>query len=108
MPIRFINIRSGLEAVADTEPKLAGLWSSSDHSPNITQGQDLGWRLAPEVVIEVKQKKQDLDKLERIASRYRKALEDLTEVDILHWISDKTKLEVAPIEIGRASCRERV
>jgi hypothetical protein len=97
MAIKFLNIRSNEEAVADTEPKIAALWSSSDHSPNITQGQDFGWRLAPEVVVEMKHIKQDLTLLERIASRYRKALEDLNEVDILHWISDKTVLDAAPV-----------
>jgi hypothetical protein len=103
MAIRFVNIRRRLstgkfeEAVADTEPKIAALWSTSDHSPNITQGQDMGWRMAPEVVIEMKHIKQDITALERIAARYRKALEDLNEVDILHWISDKTSLEAAPL-----------
>jgi hypothetical protein len=97
MAVKFFNIRSGLEAVADTEPKIAALWSSSDHSPNITQGQDLGWRLAPEVVVEIKRIKQDITTLERIAARYRKGLEDMTEIDILHWISDRTELEKAPI-----------
>lgn len=97
MPIRFFNIRSGLEAIADTEPKIAALWSSSDHSPNITQGQDLGWRLAVPVVVEMKAIKQDIVALERIAGRYRKAVEDLGEIDILHWISDRTILEKAPV-----------
>lgn len=97
MAIKFFNIRSGLEAIADTEPKISALWSSSDHSPNITQGQDLGWRLAPEVVVEMKRIKQDITLLERIAARYKKGLEDLNETDILHWISDRTILEAAPV-----------
>ena len=47
MAIRFLNIRSGEEAVAEDEPQIAALWASSDRSPNITQGQDFGWRIAP-------------------------------------------------------------
>lgn len=102
MPIKFVNIRNKIgdkfqEAVADTEPKIAALWSSSDHSPNITQGQDLGWRLAPEVVVEMKKIKQDITILENIARRYRKNLDELGEIDILHFISDRTPLERAPI-----------
>ena len=96
MPLNWINIRSGERTIAETEPQIAALWSSSDHSPNITQGQDFGWRLAPEIVVEMKKIKQDLGALERIASRFGKSLEDIGEVDILTWISNKTKLEAAP------------
>lgn len=97
MPIKFFNIRSRETRVAESEPHIAALWASSDHSPNITQGQDFGWRLAPEVVVEMKQLKQDYEALERIARRYKKQPEDLTEIDILHWISDKTSIEKAPV-----------
>lgn len=96
MALKWVNIRTGLKTVAETEPQIAALWASSDHSPNITQGQDFGWRLAPEVVVEMKQIKGDLGQLERIASRFKKALDDLTEIDILHYISNKTTLDAAP------------
>jgi hypothetical protein len=97
MALNWVNIRSGLKTVAETEPQIAALWASSDHSPNITQGQDFGWRLAPEVVVEMKQIKGDFQALERIASRFKKALDDLSEIDILTWISNKTTLEAAPV-----------
>jgi hypothetical protein len=97
MAIKFFNIRSRETLVADTEPKIAALWSCSDHSPNITQGQDFGWRLAPEVVVEMKHIKQDQILLERIAARFNKTLEDIGEIDILEWISNKTAIEAAPI-----------
>lgn len=96
MPLNWINIRSGERTIAETEPQIAALWSSSDHSPNITQGQDFGWRLAPEIVVEMKKIKQDLGALERIAARFGKALEDIGEIDVLTYISNKTKLEQAP------------
>lgn len=96
MALNWVNIRSGLKTVAETEPQIAALWASSDHSPNITQGQDFGWRLAPEVVVEMRQIKSDLTLMERIAARFKKGLEDLTEIDILTWISNKTTLEAAP------------
>ena len=96
MALKWVNIRSGEHAVADTEPQIAALWASSDHSPNVTQGQDFGWRLAPEVVVEMKKIKQDLQMLTHIASRIGKLVEDVGEVDVLHYISNKTKLDEAP------------
>lgn len=100
MPLNWVNIRSNEKTTTgdgpESEPQIAALWSSSDHSPNITQGQDFGWRLAPEVVVEMKKIKQDLSMLERIAQRFGKTLEDVGEIDILHYISNKTTLEAAP------------
>lgn len=96
MAIKFFNIRSGETLIAETEPQIAALWSSSDHSPNITQGQDFGWRMAPEVVVEMKRIRQDLMQLERIAARFGKAVEDVGESDVLTYISNRTSLEQAP------------
>lgn len=100
MAIRFFNIRSGEEAVAEIEPHISALWASSDHSPNISQGQDFGWRMAPEVVVEMKEIKQDPIKLQEIATRLGKPLEDVNEPDILTYISSKTSAENAPIADG--------
>lgn len=97
MAIKFYNIRSRETQVAETEPQIAALWSSSDRSPNITQGQDFGWRLAPEVVVEMKQIKQDFQKLQEIASRYRISVEDIDEKAILQFISDRTTTDQAPV-----------
>lgn len=66
------------------------MWASSDHSPNITQGQDFGWRLAPEVVVEMKRIIADVTMLERIAARYNRPLEDVKETDVLMFISERT------------------
>lgn len=96
MALKWVNIRTGEKVVAETEEQIAALWASSDHSPNITQGQDFGWRLSPEVAVELKRIKQDLGKLEQIASRVRVPFEDLKEYDILHYISNRTRLEEAP------------
>lgn len=96
MAIKFINIHSKEVRVAETEPMVSALWSSSDRSPNITQGQDFGWRLAPEVVVEMERISRDPLMLERIAARYNKPMEDIKEPDILQYISDKTATENAP------------
>lgn len=100
MAIRFFNIRSGEEAVAETEPHISAMWASSDHSPNITQGQDFGWRMAPEVIVEMKEIKQDPIKLQEIAVRLNKPFEDVNEPDILTYISSKTAAQAAPVASG--------
>lgn len=96
MPLKWVNIRNGLRTVAETEPQIAALWGSSDRSPNAFSGQDFGWRLAEEVAVELKHIKGDLTMLERIAQRFKKSAEEINEIDILHYISNKTKLESAP------------
>lgn len=95
--IKFVNIKSGEVAVAENEPHIAALWSSSDHSPNITQGQDFGWRLAPEIVVELKTIKQDVVQLSQLAARIGKPMDDITEPDILAFISTKYDAANAPI-----------
>lgn len=95
--IKFVNIKSGEIAVAENEPHIAALWSSSDHSPNITQGQDFGWRLAPEIVVELKVIKQDAVQLSQLAARLGKPMDDISEPDILAFISTKYSEQNAPI-----------
>lgn len=97
MSLRFLNIKSGEELVADSEPKIAALWGSSDRSPNANQGQDMGWRFAPEVVVEMREIMSDSSKIQEIANRFRKLYEDVGETDVMTWISMKTDPEDAPV-----------
>lgn len=97
MSIKFFNIRSKEVRVAEIEPHITAMWASSDRSPNITQGQDFGWRMAPEVVVEMKHIKQDPQLLTTIAHMYNRPLEDVGEPEILKYISDKTRSEDAPV-----------
>lgn len=99
MAIKFFNIRTKEVRVAETEPLISALWASSDHSPNITQGQDFGWRLAPEVVVAMKKIKQDVNQLQVIASRYGLPLDAIGEKEVLQYISDKTAPEYAPVAV---------
>lgn len=96
MALKFYNIRSKEILVADTEPKIAALYNSSDRSPNVSQGQDFGWRIAPEVVVELRRIKRNAEILKQIASNINKALNEVSEIDVLKYISDMTDLEVAP------------
>lgn len=97
MAIKFFNIRSGETRVAETEPHITAMWASSDRSPNITQGQDFGWRLAPDVLVEAKRIAQDMNQLQIVATRMGKPLEEVRENDILAYISAKTTPENAPV-----------
>jgi hypothetical protein len=97
MAVKWFNIRSGETRIAETEPHIAALWSSSDHSPNVTQGQDFGWRLAPEVVVEMKRIRQDFHTLSEIAARIGKNVDEVTEPDILLHISAQTSVDNAPV-----------
>lgn len=97
MAIKFLNIRSKEVRIADSEPKISAMWASSDRSPNITQGQDFGWRLAPEVVVEMEEILQDPIMLERIAAQRRIPLEDVGEKEVLTFISRRTDAENAPV-----------
>jgi hypothetical protein len=97
MALKFKNIRSKEIIVAQSEPMIAALWASSNLGPNAHQGQDFGWRLAPEVVIEMKRIKNDYRKLESIAVSRKKSVEELKDSDILRYISKQTLEEDAPI-----------
>lgn len=97
MAIKFFNIKSKEVRVAETEPQISALWASSDHSPNITQGQDFGWRLAPEVVVEMQRIKQDINQLMVIATRGNISTDEINETHILAYISAKVPPENAPV-----------
>jgi hypothetical protein len=97
MSIKFLNIRSKETRVAKTEPHITAMWASSDRSPNVMQGQDFGWRLAPEVVVQMDQIKNDQAQLLKIATIYNRPLEDVGEPEILAYISDITRDEDAPV-----------
>lgn len=97
MALKFLNIRSKEIRVAESAEMIAALWSSSDRGPNANQGQDFGWRLAPEVVVELRRISRNPALIQEIAVRYRKPLEDVGEKEILKYISDKTRASEAPV-----------
>lgn len=97
MAIKFKNIRSDEVRVAESEPMIAAMFNSSNLGPNEKQGQDFGWRLAPEVVIEMKRIRRDRRTMESIAFNSGRALQDIDDKEILKYISDKTSVEDAPV-----------
>lgn len=97
MAIKFKNIRNNEVRVAETEPLIAALFNSSDKGPNALVGQDFGWRLAPEVVVEMRRIMADEMILERLAARFKKPLDEINQIDVLAYISEKTRTKDAPV-----------
>ena len=102
MAIKFRNIRNGDERVVTTEPHMAALLNSSNLGPNSHEGQDFGWRLAPEIVKRMRDIRGDQGKINTIASTFNVTLDDVKDSHILHWIS----LEDARKEAQTGQSRE--
>jgi hypothetical protein len=97
MAIKFKNTRTNEIVVCDSEPKISAFWNSSNMGPNAMGGQDFGWKLAEEVVVELRRIKRNPSVLQGIANNMGKALNEISDTDILKYISDHTDVDDAPI-----------
>jgi len=89
MALQFVNVKSGEKRIARTEPMIAAHLNSGDRSSNANKGQDRGWRIAPETVIELERIKSNPQEIQFIASRFGMLMENISESDILTYISMK-------------------
>lgn len=87
MAILFHNVKTGERRRCETEPMIAAHLNSSDRSPNAHTGQDMGWRLAPATVIELEKTMQNPEKLRGIAADFGIPADNVTESDVLNWLS---------------------
>lgn len=87
MAIKFFNIKSGEERTVDTEPMIAAFFNSTDQHINALVGQDFGWRLAPETIKRIRQIKSNQETLDRIAQAFSLLQGEVSDTDILRWIS---------------------
>lgn len=87
--IEFFNIKSGEVRIAATAEHIASFFNSSDQGPNANNKQDFGWRLAPEIVVELDTIKEDPELMAQIASRYQIPIDDLVDFNILKFIADR-------------------
>lgn len=99
--IRFKNIYTGEVRECVSEPHIAAFWGSSDRGPNVNQGQDRGWRLAPEVAVELNKIKRSPELQQAIAAKYGIATDLIGEPDMLRYISDTNNPEGRPEEINQ-------
>lgn len=89
MAIKFFNVKTKETRTVDTEPMVSAFYNSSDLGPNARVGQDMGWRLAPEVVVRIKKMKTDEALMTKIAANYQIPRENLTDTDLLFHISQE-------------------
>lgn len=87
MALQFVNVKTGEKRICRTEPMIAAHINSSDRNPNATQGQDRGWRISPETVIELERIKNNRQEMQFIASTFGMLMENIAESDILTYIS---------------------
>lgn len=97
MAVKFLNVYTKEIRVAETEPMIAAMYNSGDLGPNAREGQDFGWRLAPEIVVEMRRIRQRPSDMVMIAATYNILPEDVDDKRILKYISDKTVVEDAPV-----------
>lgn len=90
--IKFINVRTGEEKIAETEPMISAYYNSSDQNINGIV-QDFGWRLAPETVKEIRDIKRDKPQLVSIANELGMPQDAVKDTDILFWISRQDTVE---------------
>lgn len=100
MSLTFVNIKSGERRVCHTEPMIAAHLNTSDRNPNAMQGQDMGWRLAPETVIELERISSDPATLQTIAATFGILLESVSESDILTYISMQNREEITGAKVN--------
>lgn len=100
MSLTFVNIKSGERRVCHTEPMIAAHLNTSDRNPNAMQGQDMGWRLAPETVIELERISSNPATLQTIAATFGILLESVSESDILTYISMQNREDVTGAKVN--------
>lgn len=105
MAIKFFNVRTGEKRIAKTNDlisnaHIAAFYNSSNLSPNANEGQDFGWRLAPEVIVEMKRIKNSPKLIEHIAVRYNLPIDSVKDTNILAYISDQNERKPAAEEEG--------
>lgn len=89
MSVKFFNINTNETVTLDLQPQIAAFINSSDLGVNATRGMDKGWRIAPELFVEVEAFRQDLDKMRRLSDRTSVPIEGITIPDILFFLSEE-------------------
>lgn len=87
MPITFFNVKTGEKRTVDTEPLIAAFFNSSDQHVNVQQGQDFGWRIAPETVKRIREIKANDTLMAKIAQTFQLVPDAISDTDVLRWIS---------------------
>lgn len=89
MSVKFFNINTNETVTLDLQPQIAAFINSSDLGINATRGMDKGWRIAPELVVEVEEFRRDIDKMRKLSDRTSVPVEGITIPDILFFLSEE-------------------
>lgn len=101
MAIMFHNVKTGERRLCKTEPMIAAHLNTSDRNPNAHQGQDMGWRISPDTLIKLEQYMSDEFMIERIAAKFGKPVDAVSESDVLNFISRENQSKGGEKKISR-------
>ena len=87
--IEFFNVKTGETRYITSSEHIAAFFNSSDLGPNAKNKQDFGWRLSPEIIVELEQVKENPETMARIAQVYQIPVDDLVDFNILKYIVDR-------------------
>lgn len=87
--IKFFNINTNETVTLELQPQIAAFINSSNLGINATRGMDKGWRIAPELAVDVEEFRQDMDKMRKLSDRISVPIEGITIPDILFFISEE-------------------
>lgn len=93
MAVTFVNVKSREKLTLSSTAQIAAFFNSSNLNINANKGQDFGWRLSPELVIEIKRIRKDFKTLKSIAEEQGTHPSELTDVNIVWYLSSQDDLE---------------
>ena len=90
--VKFYNINTNESVTLELQPQIAAFINSSNLGVNASRGMDKGWRIAPELAVEVEDFQADLEKMRKLSDRISVPIEGITVPDILFFISEEEAL----------------
>lgn len=85
--IEFVNIATGERRQLTRPHQIAAFINSSDLHINSNKGQDFGWRLSEELIVQIEEMREDVQKMEEIAKRLGIPADELTSIHLVQQIS---------------------
>lgn len=87
--IIFFNKKTGATYTATTVEHIAAFFNSSDQGPNSKNHQDMGWRLAPEDLVELEDLKANPEVMEKIAAANQLPPDEVPDYNVLKYMANK-------------------
>lgn len=87
--IKFFNINTNESVTLELQPQIAAFINSSNLGVNATRGMDKGWRIAPELVVEVEVFRDDMSRMRQLSERISVPVDGITIPDILFFLAEE-------------------